>query len=178
VLKVAILLLVIVDVAAAQTTWKGLRFGMTATDVRKSYPAPLVQKRAENGDLSLLDQNQKLAGIRSTAEFYFGKSGKLEQIGLSMKDPFASKSDTDAAGSSLAVIETVNDQLVEKYGAAVSQKGHCGLTADDFVSARIPIFTCERLWKSSGQTIKMFWVVKDDRISSLALVYEPLSGDI
>ena len=176
-LKIALLILMTAEIASAQTTWKGLRFGMTEADVRKAYHASLELKRNEKGELSLLDRNQKLAGTQATAEFYFGKSGKLEQIGLSMKDPFAAKPDT-AAGSSLAVIETLNDELVQKYGASISRKGTCDLTAEDLVNARIPIFTCESLWKSGGQTIKMFWVVEKERISSLALVYEPLASDI
>jgi hypothetical protein len=81
------------------------------------------------------------------------------------------------AGSSLATVGFLTDKLVEKYGASVSQEGHCDLTADDLV-APSKMFTCTRLWKSDGQTITWYWAVKNKLISLCALVYRPLASDI
>jgi hypothetical protein len=95
-----------------------------------------------------------------------------------MKDPFATDTDrTSAAGSSLALISVVNAKRVEKYGASFSQEGKCDVTAADLVPTG-KTYTCASLWKSDGQTIHMYWVVKNNRVSSLALVYKPLESDI
>ena len=180
-MKSVFLILLIVlaaeGVSFAQATWKGLRFGMSEADVRKEYPASFEKKPIENGEFALLDRDQKLAGWQATAELYFDKSGKLEQIDLSTKHPPTDEPNTSSgAGSSLAVISVVTDKLVEKYGPSISQDGTCEVTATDFLTRKM--FTCERLWKSEGETIQMYFTVKDELISSLALVYKPLANDI
>jgi hypothetical protein len=178
-LKAAALLIVWMStqMASAQaTTWKGLRFDMSETEVRKQYPASFEKKPIQNGESELVDRNQKLAGQPASAELFFDKSGKLDQISLSM-EPIAEEIDSSkAAGSSLALIDMLNRQLVEKYGQAVSKSGKCDPTAEDFLSK--PIFTCQSMWKSAGETINLIWVVKKMRISTLGLVYKRLDSDI
>jgi hypothetical protein len=165
-LKIALLILMAAEVASAQTTWKGLKFGMSEADVRATYTASFEKKPLDTGGFALIDRGQELAGSKATAQLDFDKNGKLEQIDLTME-----------AGSSLATVGFLTDKLVEKYGASVSQEGHCDLTADDLV-APSKMFTCTRLWKSDGQTITWYWAVKNKLISLCALVYRPLASDI
>jgi hypothetical protein len=178
-LKIALMMiLTAAQIASAQTTWKGLRFGMSEAEVRKQYPASFVKKPIQNDEFELVDRDQKLVGQSASAELFFDKAGKLEQISLDM-EPLADDIEaTKAAGSSLAVIQMLNKQLVEKYGQATSANGKCDLAAEDLLSKSVPIFTCESLWKSAGETINLIWVVKKMRISTLGLVYKPLASDI
>jgi hypothetical protein len=177
-LKIALFILMAAEIASAQTTWKGLRFGMGEVDVRKEYPASFEKKPLQNGGFALLDRGQKLAGSQATAELFFDKNGKLEQIDLSMKDPFTGEPNSSpAAGSTLAVISILTDKLVEKYGASTTQKGTCELTAADLVPPD-RVFTCDRLWRSDDQTIDMYFVVARKLITSFTLEYKPLATDI
>ena len=172
------MILIAAHMASAQTTWKGLRFGMSEAEARKQYPAQLEKKSIENGEFELVDRNQKLIDKPASAKLFFDKSGKLDQISLEM-EPFAVDVDASkAAGSSLAVIEILNKQLVEKYGQATSKEGKCDVIAEDFLSESQPTFTCDSLWKSAGETVNLIWVVKKMRISDLGLVYKPLASDI
>jgi hypothetical protein len=182
-LKIALFIVVVAQVASAQTTtWKGLRFGMKEADVRKEYPASFEKKLIEQGEFALLDRNQTLAGSKATEELYFDKSGKLEQIDLSLPDdPFAADSDTSAAGSSLAVVSMVSQKLVEKYGVAIAQEGRCEVPSMEkalLPSSKVKIFVCKSLWKADGQTINMYCTIRNQRLSSLALVYKPIESDI
>jgi hypothetical protein len=178
-LKIALMMiLTAAQIASAQTTWKGLRFGMSEAEVRKQYPAVFEKKPIQNDEFALVARDQKLVGEPASAELFFDKDGKLDQISLDI-EPLADDIEaTKAAGSSLAIIQMVNKQLVEKYGQATSTHGKCDLAAEDLISKAVPIFTCDSLWKSEGQTVNLLWVVKKMRISMLGLVYKPLASDI
>jgi len=170
--------LMIGQVSFAQTTWKGLRFGMSEADLRKEYTASLEKNLTENGEFKLTDKNQELYGSRATAEFYFDKDGKLSMIELFMKDPFAGMS--TATGASLALVSDFPKRLVEKYGVPVSQEGDCeDWTAEIAVTSyQGKIFSCDKRWRSDGQTIKMYWAVHNPTISFFSISYEPLPSDI
>jgi hypothetical protein len=177
--KTILLILMAAQVASAQTTWKGLRFGMSEADVRKEYSASLEKETTEDGEFQLSDANQELFGSRAMALFFFDRNGKLSQIELFMKDPFADKAGTGATGSSLALISEMPKKLIEKYGVSVSQKGECDLAAEDiFENPPTKIFTCDKLWRSDGQTIDMYWSVGNQRVAFFAITYKPLPSDI
>lgn len=177
-LKIILLIFTAAEIAAAETNWKGLRFGMSDADVRKVYPASFEKKPTENGAYELLDHDQKLSKWPATAGLYFDNTGKLSLIELFMEDPFAN-SGSSATGSSFAVMSVLTDSLVEKYGKSISQKGECELTIHDVVySQPEKLFTCEKLWKSAGQTISMYWSVRNQCLSFFALTYKPLPSDI
>lgn len=55
-------------VVSAQTTWKELRFGMTAVEVRKQYQGTLQEKKTEQGTIMLENVHQKLADENATAD--------------------------------------------------------------------------------------------------------------
>jgi hypothetical protein len=178
VFKTTLLILTASAIAAAQTTWKGLKFGMSEADVRKEYQGSLEKKLVENGAYELFDRDQKLLKWPATAGLYFEKSGKLSLIEVFMNDPFAAESGTLATGSSFAVMSVVTDGLVEKYGKWISEDGECQLTIHHVVYNPRKIFTCKKLWKSDGQTISMYWSVENQRLSFLALTYKPLPSDL
>ncbi len=45
----------------AQSTWRGLRFGMTETEVRKAYDGVFRDHEPAEGAFDLVDDNQRLA---------------------------------------------------------------------------------------------------------------------
>ena len=75
--RIVLLGLIVVEAASAQTTWKGLRFGASEADVRKEYQGTLQKKPTEDGQLVLLDEDQKLSNQRATAGLYFASSGEF-----------------------------------------------------------------------------------------------------
>jgi hypothetical protein len=171
--------LIVVQAVSAQTTWNGLRFGASEADVRKEYQGVLQKKPTEDGRFILLDENQKLANQRAMAALHFDKSGKLNLIEVFLKDPFAAESGASATGSSFSIISVVGDHLAEKYGKPITEEGKCQLTIRDVVyNPPQEIFLCDKMWKSEGQTISLFWSIENQRLSFYGLTYKPLPSDI
>ncbi len=69
-LKIILLILTASATAAAQTTWKGLKFGMSEAELRKEYQGSLEKKLVQNGEYELFDKDQKLLKWPATAGPY------------------------------------------------------------------------------------------------------------
>ena len=93
--SIASLIFVAHGTVFAQATWKGLRFGMSEAEVRKTYGATLQKEVTDQREMVLVDGAIELLGaalsVRARAEFSLGKAGKLEVINLIVKDPFANE---------------------------------------------------------------------------------------
>ena len=183
-MKSAFLILLIVlavdGVSFAQTTWKGLRFGMSEAEVRKTYTGALSKEVTENQETVLVDDSVELLGaalsVRARVRLSLGKVGKLEEISIIAKDPFSNeKDDVSAGGASKAAIEEITSRLIDKYGKPLTEEGQCGLTTEQILSHK-PVL-CNDMWKSEGQNIKMFWSVFDGRLRDLILSYQPVPTD-
>jgi hypothetical protein len=161
----------------AQNTWRGLRFGTNEAEVRKAYQGTLKadqEKSNKYGRFILSDEDQTLASQPATADLFFDESGKLNEVELMLREPLGS-----GTGESFAVIGFIDRELTEKYGKPTTQKGECGLTIDDVVANRPQkIFVCEKMWRSEGQTIGLYWSIQDKRLKSCFLNYKPLPSDI
>ncbi len=175
---IVLLALTLLEVASAQSTWKGLRFGASEADVRKEYEGTLQKKLSDDGRLVLVDVDQKLADQRATADLHFDKNGKLTMIELYLKDPFAAERRTDAIGSSFAVITVLGNSLAEKYGKPVTEEGECRLSIEDVVNNSQKIFSCNKMWRSGEQTISLYWSIRFQRLFFYGLDYKPLPSEI
>lgn len=164
----------------AQITWKGLRFGMSEAEVRKTYGKELQREVTDQRETVLVDDALELLGaplnIRARAEMSLGKGGKLEVINLITKDPFSNEKDrTSASGSSLAAIREFMTRLTDKYGQPIVEEGQCKLTAEMLMSDK-PVL-CNRTWKSEGQNVKMFWSIFDGRLRDFIVAYKPIGSE-
>jgi hypothetical protein len=164
----------------AQSTWKGLRFGMSEVEIRKTYGAALRREVNGKQEAVLVDDSVELLGatlsVRARVELFLGKAGKLEVINIIAKSPFADeKNETNAGGSSLAAIEELTRRLVSKYGKPLTEEGQCGLTAEMLLSRKPAL--CNDMWKSEGENITMFWSVFDRRLKDFVLSYKPVPTD-
>jgi hypothetical protein len=183
-MKSAFLILLIVlavdGVSFAQSTWKGLRFGMSEAEVRKTYTGALHIVVNENQETVLVDDSVELLGaalsVRASVRLSLGKAGKLEVINIIAENPFATEKDeTSAIGSSSAAISELTNRLIDKYGKPLTQEGSCNLTVDMLLTRKM--FLCNDMWKSNGQNIKMHWFVRNGRLSNFFLSYQPEPTD-
>jgi hypothetical protein len=174
--RVFLILLIVLaaeGVSFAQSTWKGLRFGMSETEVRKTYTGALRKEVTQLQETVLVDDSVELLGtalsVRASVRLSLGKAGKLEVINIIAKNPFATEKDeASASGSSLAAIKELTSRLIDKYGK-------CDLTVDMLLTGK-PVL-CNDMWKSEGQNIKMYWSVFDGRLRDFILSYEPVPTD-
>src|ERR1035438_5325956 len=177
---ILLIVLAVEGASLAQSTWKGLRFGMSEAEVRKTYGGTLRKEVTERQETVLVDDSVELLGaalsVRAMVDLSLGKAGKLEVINIIAEKPFANEKDeTSASGSSLAAIEELTRRLIDKYGKPLTEEGQCRLTAEMLLS-RKPVL-CNDMWKSEGQNIKMFWSVFDGRLRAFVLSYKPVPTD-
>jgi len=180
-LQTILLVLAVQGFLYGQSTWKGLRFGMSEADVRAAYGKPLQKEVNETQETVLVDDTFELlpppVSVPATVRLSLGKSGKLEVINIIAKEsPFANEKDeASASGSTLAVVEQVTSSLVEHYGKALTEEGECKLTAEMLMN-HTPV-VCNAVWRSEGQKIEMAWSVFDGRLKNFILSYQPLPTD-
>jgi hypothetical protein len=172
--------LVVDGVSFAQSTWKGLRFGMSEAEVRKSYTGALRKEVTEGHETVLIDDSVELLGaalsVRAKVELSLGKANKLEVINITAKDPFADDKDqTSASGSTEAAIEEITSKLVDKYGKPLTEDDQCNLTTRMLLTHK-PIL-CNAMWKSGGQNIKLSWSAFDGRLKDFIISYQPEPTD-
>jgi hypothetical protein len=172
--------LAVEGVLFAQSTWKGLRFGMSEAEVRKTYGGTSRKEVTGRQETVLVDESVELLGaalsVRAKVDLSLGQAGKLEVINIIAENPFANEKDeTNASGSSLGAIEELTRRLIDKYGKPLTEEGQCKLTAEMLLS-RKPVL-CNDMWKSEGQNIKMSWSVFDGRLRNFVLSYQPVPTD-
>ena len=164
--------------ACAQTTWHGLRFGMNEADIQKNYQGTLQRGVGDDGLVKLSDANQKLGSWPATAVLHLDKGGKLFMIEVNIVDPFTAEPSTGAIGSSFALISVLGEQLTQKYGVPTTSDGECGLTIPDVVEDSGRMFGCNKMWRTSDQTVGMSWFFEGGRLTLFSIVYKPLPSDI
>ena len=160
-------LLLFASVAAgllhAQQTWNGFRFGMSDAEVQKMYEGTLRVVKQDDGQTALVDSamrwRRRGINIDLVASVSFGLDGsqKLERTSIVVKEPLERDGKSDASGDTLAVLGLLAKTLPEQYGAAVSSKGECDLDLMPKMMVYDPgkPLSCEKMWRSEGQTIRM-----------------------
>lgn len=161
----ALFLLLFAVPLIAQTTWGGLKFGMTEAEVSSvmkdqieatgfgpgtQFYAPFKIKSVTVGPAT---------GV-GTLRFDVKKK-TLQGVWLDLypeHDPAVHKLSTSEAGSRVVVYDYVAKQLLEKYGRPVNEAGRCP-TRDEAIEHLVmrPLDTikCTRLWREPSQTIEM-----------------------
>jgi hypothetical protein len=152
----------------AQTTWKGLRFGMSDIEAQKQYKGTLQKeaprKDAEAGSawITLTDRNQKLLQMPARVSLEFDKTTKaLAQIDIIVEN--AVGSEVDPTGAPTAIIDGLNNHVREKYGAPIILEGDCGLTVEILVRARMPqCINADKCGGRKGRILKCIGISTKD----------------
>lgn len=179
--KIFLIAFAVHGVLFAQTTWKGLRFGMSEAEVRKAYGGELHKEVSESQNVILVDNLELLRAplkMRAKVELSLGKGDKLEVINIIAKDAFADeKSETNAKGATLAAVNELTTRLTDKYGNPTTEEGKCKPTAEMLLDNQ-NLLSCSKMWRSEGQNVKMFWSIRNGRLSAFILAYKPFPADI
>src|SRR5260370_27452228 len=146
-LKLLLFLLMLHSPVIAQSTWRGMRFGMTEAEVRKVYEG-IGEYALYKGEDYLQDGNQLLKTMVARVRFMLtGKAETLNRIEITSTNPFAKlAAGPPAAGPSLTAIRLVSSDLAEKYGKPVTEEVECSLTAAIVVLQNTRPCTCTRRW--------------------------------
>jgi hypothetical protein len=182
-MKTIIIILGLTMAALAQqpagTTWKGLRFGMTESEVRQAYPKPLQRVNSgPNNQFVTLTDEYELYGeplhAHAQAKLGMGDGGNLEVVNIIVS------SENSGSANSLAITDTITDDLKSKYGEPVSQEGGGCSSREAVVElVRIGYTRCTMRWRSEGQNIDLVWgfAYKDTRLADLIVSYKPFGLD-
>jgi hypothetical protein len=163
-----------------QSTWGGLRFGMTETEVKevlkdravstgdKPGPNPLYYTAVRLASVEIqvpysttftASQKPEFPIIKGTGALDFDtKKGTLLRISLDFGSHEKNPSTNDK-GLRAVAYSYISDQLTEKYGNPSSQNGHCFATRNEifekFVYDPDSIAKCSKMWRKDGQSIEM-----------------------
>jgi hypothetical protein len=169
--NIFLLILAVILPGQGQQTWKGLRFGMTLTQVRSFFPdlsKAVGDHRLSNCSISYEARPLTIESFRFLPGFCFevGPNPKLEMVVLRAEIPSAKRPDPFGA-------ESLFRSLTEKYGKPVSYSGDCEETrlrgSDGF---------CDLTWRARGQSITgaAFW--GDGELGGLMISYRKISGSL
>jgi hypothetical protein len=147
-IEATVLLVLLCTSAGAQTTWGGLRFGMTEAQARAGLKTRVVKDVHKDPDAQPADQDSSVyAGFQVTsvavndfkgsATLLFSTTNKrLEQVNVNLEVK-GTEAYIKLAGMSLV------RELSQKYGKPVVD-----FSCDD-------LMMCEGTWRSSGQAIQL-----------------------
>lgn len=168
--KLLLILTLLGSLASSQTTWKGLRFGMSEDEVRKTYEGPLQPSDQDGEYMGLGDTSQRLEGMPMSVHLVFsGVPKKLAWISLLVNKPFADQAG-DLASVSRVKIKMLEQHLVEKYGKPIREGKEC--------QSPYGASSCDMMWKADEQNVLFHWVFFDRCLQSLTLTYKPLPKEI
>jgi hypothetical protein len=188
----------------AQPTWKGLRFGMSEEEIRKAYPGNLAKKPKNSPDETVLvDEGYKLLGDspysalvpHANAKLLLEKDGKLKEVIIS-----TDTTNPDQTTETMTTIEETSKGLVERYGMPIkeglsavggrngiiegkqcpyihggSDLENMGKLTDLLLGSKLT--TCQVTWRADGQTIELYWNLKDGGLSLFYISYKPTPTD-
>jgi len=176
--------------APAQTTWGGLKFGMSQAEVRKQYNKPLNEADSERGPAlndTIVNWNwyPEATSARLKATFspsakvtfiFDNVSNRLRQIELVVQKPY----DGDSYTRTWLFIDQMTDGLTAKYGLPVIVRGDgCEHSGEDHVfKTPKPNLTCKRMWRGDGQSITMTWFTDKGSLSLLVLEYAAFAPEL
>lgn len=148
-----------------QTTWGGLRFGMTEAEVRVAIRGRVEATGNTPGTQFYTPFRIKsvtigpATGIGTLSFDVKKKTLQRVWVNLSRKDETTlAELSTDEVAARVAAYDYVSKQLLEKYGRPVNETGRCP-SHDEAVNHYLiePLNTlkCTRLWRDHSQTIEM-----------------------
>ncbi len=169
----------------AQSTWNGLRFGMSRDDVEQALKAKgmTIAEKAQDVFAVSPTYEVELPNLTKPLPFYvevtFSKAG-LQQVDLNFKTDEALKS----IGSIYAVVDIVNGSmkkaLTAKYGQPIDASGSCNAESNDMVEI---LFngnaSCNESWQSQGELISVKWWYDKQRSTFVYIAsYQASSSDL
>ena len=171
----------------AQTTWGGLKFGMTPTEVKTALKGKQIEESVESKNeyrpewLILTVKDIAVDRHKGEARLIFpGPERKLKRVALwfSRVDEGTGCFDVpkDEVLPRISLIEDISQRLVERYGKPVSETGSIP-TRDELikiyvykaVSVKIDV---KRIWKADGQIIEQ-WLIMPCGTVFLSISYSP-----
>jgi hypothetical protein len=164
------------------TTWKGLQFGMTETEIQKAYPHPLKKEIrecracADHKETILITDEFELYGeplfARAVARLDLNDNGQLREVNLWVRDASGEPGDTNG----VVIAFTITEDLKDKYGEPVSKKGDgCSQHEAALAETITGKAYCSSRWRSEGQNIDLWWGVKNERLEDghIIISYTP-----
>lgn len=146
--------------AHSQVLWNGAEFGMTVQQIQKLFPKAIrpddpnhlgTDSAAVEG---LRLNNVEIGGEKFSAQFYFNKENKLDQVTLAMNGA------EDWTSSKLA-FDHLSDALTSKYGKALSEK---------FMDS--PLNWAERNWMTGRVNVNLLAIAVNGEGASLPINYQ------
>src|SRR5712664_2135961 len=125
------LLLLISPALQAQTTWKGLKFGMNRTEVAKTIPDYKLVSISDTQMLSNVDFILNPPGMNANYPFTvrtnFNTQDRLDIVILTLDtlEMVSRKSIGDENGAVAITVFGLDSTLVGKYGAPAKVEGNC-----------------------------------------------------
>ncbi len=184
-LTMAVALMLSTLPACAQSTWNGLRFGMSKEEADQTLKAKGMAISERNPNVFAVMPTYQVSlpdlvkPLPFNAELTFSK-GALQGINLNLITDEATKS----IGSLYAVVDIVNGSmkkaLMAKYGKPIEANGACDAGGNELMDI---LFngnaSCAESWQSQGQLISVKWWYDKEPNSFVYFVsYHPSSSDL
>jgi hypothetical protein len=172
---------------SAQTTWNGLRFGMTAGDAKAYMKSQGFDVGAvgedEKHQTATPDYELQLPNLTVTfpfkPEFNFDSTG-LSVITLGLNGPkWLERIANNMFVAVTLAAKDIHDALVTKYGQPVSMDGPCNNVTVSMLLNNRRDTTCEAKWKGDSQMISVYWLYyRSPEKFSYFLQYQPQSNGL
>ena len=149
----------------SQTTWGGLRFGMTETEVKAALKDQLQVSIDESGAQRYKIKSVKVGPTTGTGDLSFDPKDKtLLSIWLdfSYEERTLRELPVSDVVDRVLAYEYVSKQLLERYGRPLIETGRCPavdevrdhLNASPLNTIKLDTLKCDRLWKEPSQTLE------------------------
>jgi hypothetical protein len=181
-------LVLFAHVLPAQSTWGGLRFGMSRAEVDQALGSKGLKMSAAGQNPDLFDVTPAyqvsvpdlVDPIPFNVQLYFSV-GKLNQITLGLDKATYIKE----GGSVYAVVDVVNGSmkkaLTAKYGAPFETTRPCSAEGHDLVELLLhnDMVECKSSWHGQAQLISVkWWFNKRMEFFSYFVSYQPAPSDL
>ena len=168
--------------AFGQTTWGGLRFGMTEAQVKAAMKGQIEPTGAEPATpfyWPFRIKSAKVGPATGIAELGFDVKKTLQRVSLDLsRYGDLPEITADEQASRVSAYVYVSSQLLEKYGKPVNETGRCPIRdeAINYLVRKLPdMLTCSRLWSQPSQTIEMKFSLVGNSLF-LSIFYKSRSG--
>src|SRR5450759_674511 len=169
--------------APAQTTWGGLRFGMSVEEAKRVLAGHVLAEERPllNPAVLILKLKPVIVGsVESEPRVIFDRtSGHLTTVvlnfGIQSQGCF-DKPDPGLYAKITMAVKSVGETFPYEYGKPVQEKG--SWPSEDTVTSHLvtrkvgEAFKCERFWTTGGQTIRTWLSIVCDTLF-MTVSYEP-----
>lgn len=170
-MRVLLFVLVVAAPCFSQSTWSGLRFGMTPAEVRLALKDRPNKSRTEPAhpdlqmpELFFIDvPNVTVGEHKGTAHLGFDRDQKLDRVGLDFsrfsEGCFKDLSEMEAV-MRIKVLTEISETMVERFGKLFSETGTSPMSSEIFthygngrITGSAKSLSGKRIWLTEGQVI-------------------------